>query len=559
MNKILAIVVIRFKLLARSMRGKSRVVNMLSGLALWAVGGLVCIGLAAGFGAMTLALIGADDPRRLGIGFTLVFYTCAFFAFVLPLLRGAMAEGFDASPFLVFPISRPRLYLITLGACLGSSEHLLYLPTLAVVAAIALLATGMNPILGLTLVLLLLVFFIAWSNLVTLFMVSVMRTRRIREIVGIVGFLALIGLSVTPALIDQASGGPETFLPVAKEILQPLAWVFVASPPSLAAGGLAGLAGAAGGMPLALWSLLGLLAWDALGLGLGYYIFANHHLGERSPRSRRRSRPAKAVARTEGSDLLSFDNRLFRWLPDEVRAVAAKDLHYLLRSLVGRFNLFMAPAFVALLSIFVGDLIDKPMFGLEPDRLVLFGMLFYAVLFSTNFVNNALAWETGGIAAYYMAPVSLQRVMAGKNLAVFLYNGLLYFLMIVAWSILQGVPDASTLLSTLLMYAAAILFFTSWGNVVSVLFPLQRDMSRMVSSPSQVATLLSIVCLALSLLLIGPFLSIPILLGWTWLQPLAMLVLLAGLSGIHLVSLNMTARLLDERRERILEALKSAR
>ena len=61
------------------------------------------------------------------------FYTFFFFGIVLPLLSGAMDESFDAAPFLIFPISRLRLFGITLAATLGSPHHLVYLPALIAV------------------------------------------------------------------------------------------------------------------------------------------------------------------------------------------------------------------------------------------------------------------------------------------------------------------------------------------------------------------------------------------------------------------------------------------
>ncbi len=185
-------------------------------------------------------------------------------------------------------------------------------------------------------------------------------------------------------------------------------------------------------------------------------------------------------------------------------------------------------------------------------------MLLYALLFSSNFVKHMFAWEGEGVKAYFMGPVSLQTVLCGKNLAVWIYNGLLFSLLMLCWSVAMGLPDPSTFLSALLMYAGAILIFTCFGNFLSILFPVRRDMSKINSSPSQIATLASFGTLAITVLLIGPFLSIPLLLGWEALQPVLLAAVLAGVIGIYILTLRPASRLMGTRRERIIDALKSA-
>ena len=45
---------------------------------------------------------------------------------------------------------------------------------------------------------------------------------------------------------------------------------------------------------------------------------------------------------------------LARYRPPDVRAVAAKELRYLLRSVLGKFNLIMMPVFVVIVVFFFG-------------------------------------------------------------------------------------------------------------------------------------------------------------------------------------------------------------
>ena len=137
-----------------------------------------------------------------------------------------------------------------------------------------------------------------------------------------------------------------------------------------------------------------------------------------------------------------------------------------------------APWATVLIVVFlVGRTLDHAVLGLEPREFLLFGLLLYAVLFSNNFVNNAFAWENDGINSYFICPVSPQRILAGKNLAVWIYSLLLFVICIATWSAVKGVPDLHTLLVGLLLYFTCLLTFTSTGNFVSVLFPVSRNIS----------------------------------------------------------------------------------
>jgi hypothetical protein len=155
--------------------------------------------------------------------------------------------------------------------------------------------------------------------------------------------------------------------------------------------------------------------------------------------------------------------------------------------------------------------------------------------------------------------VSLRRVLLGKNLAVWLYNGLLFFLVIVVFSVVTGPPGPVTLLSAALMFASAMVIFTSFGNIISVMLPVPRDMSAIKNQPSQMAILLSLLVLAGTALLIGPLLSLPMLFGWAVVQPVLLAALLAGAVGVYAVTSKQAARLFEARREQMVEALKSVR
>jgi hypothetical protein len=556
-SRVLAIVALRFKLLARKVQGPGGTLNLV-GAILGAVWGVVfALGMAVGLGVMVHLFAASGEPGKLRIGFLIVFYAAFFFGIILPMLRGAMDQGFDASPFVIFPVGRARLYGITLAASFGAPDHLLYYPTLLAVAIAGVLIPGVNAVVGLALIALCLLFFVAWGHALALFLVSVMRARRIREIAGILALMLVIGASFLPALMDSSVGGLKEAMPRLKVALSVATWIGGFLPPSIAAEGLTALH-ETGGTARAATSALWLLVWDAAGLLIGYLIFDRFHLGERGVRVARKVERRDAGA-APLAGLLTLDGRLFAALSPEVRAVAAKDLHYMFRSVIGRFNLFMMPIFVLIVVFLVGRALDEPVFGLDPERLLLFGLLLYAVLFSNNFVNNAFAWEGEGIQSYFLCPVPLRRVLLGKNLAVWLYNGLLFGLVIVVFSVVAGPPGPVTLLSAALMFASAMVIFTSFGNIISVMLPVPRDMSAIKNQPSQMAILLSILVLFGIALLIGPLLSLPMLFGWSIVHPVLLAALLVGAVGIYAVTSKKAARLFEARREQIVESLKSVR
>ena len=556
MSLVLAIAALRLRLALRRLRGGARVVNLVALILLAVLGAAFAGGAAVGAAVMIHVLAESGSVDKLRVGYQFVFYLCFFLGLVLPVLRGALEQGFDASPFLLFPIGRGRLYAILLGATAIGTDHLLYYPALLATAATGPLQHGAKPLFGLALVALFAVFLVTWSNVFTLLLGTVMRARRVREVVAIAGLALLIVVSLVPAIFDKDVGGRELRLSELRSAFGRAAVVTRLLPPSIVADALVALEEAeGGGTGRALGAGLGLLAWDLLGLGLGYVVFVRRHLGERtiavgSTASRRGARAARGW---------SFDAAPFSALPSAVRAVAAKDLRYLLRSVAGRFVLFVGPLFVLFVVVMVGRGLDEPVLGLAPQRVLLFGMTLYTTLFSNNFVNNSFAWEGDGVKSYYLAPVSPRAVLVGKNLALWLFNGLLFGLTLVTWSVVRELPDPVALASVILFYGASLLSFTSCGNVLSVLFPVARDMSSPKTQPAHLAILISIGVLLATTLVLGSLLTLPAVFGWPALAPLLLAAALAVLLGVYVVALGLAARLFEERKERVIEALRSAR
>ena len=109
------------------------------------------------------------------------------------------------------------------------------------------------------------------------------------------------------------------------------------------------------------------------------------------------------------------------------------------------------------------------------------------------------------------------------------------------------------------LFASALVIFTGIGNVLSVMFPVPRDMSSIRNQPSQAAALLGIALFLVVGLAIGVALSVPSLFGFPAAQPVFLAALLAGGGGVYVLLLKHAASLLESRRERVIDAMKVVR
>jgi hypothetical protein len=398
------------------------------------------------------------------------------------------------------------------------------------------------------------VFYVGWGNAITLSLTIIMRRRRAREVLGIAAIMIILVVSLTPAFLEDSEGGIEIeSRPYLATAMRGLVTVGALLPPSLAAEALTALH--TSGFVAARRYVLWLLVWDVAGLALGYWVFLRLHLGERGS-VRRVARKKKTTVNEGGArEYLSADNPALAFIPREVRAVAAKELRYLFRSVVGKFNLIVTPLFVVFVVFTFGRRVSGSYFGLAAEDLVLFAVLLYTTLFSGNFVNNAFGWEGDGVRMYFTGPVPLNLILAGKNLGVWIYNVVLLLIVLVTWSVLQGLPEVSTVLSALALYGSCVLAFSTLGNLISVMFPVTRDISSVRNSPSQVGILLSFVSLSTVASLVALFLIAPFALGVLWLRPLLLLVLLLLTGWVYVFVLRFAARLMDARKEKLVESL----
>lgn len=449
---------------------------------------------------------------------------------------------------MLFPISRKKLFAIHWGSAFFSPDHLFYYPTLLAtfVAGVLLPADGI-PV-GLALYLLLVVVVVSWAQAIISALQGVLNRRRTREVIGIVGFGLLVVMGLVPAAFSTIA--EESSEEAVVGFLAALGEVAATLPPNLAAAGL--VAVHEGESEVALRSLLWLVVWAGLGILLAHLAFTRIAL-----RAREGGGGRAVVGEVEEES--SFDiTEALPFLPADVLAVASKELRYLLRSSVGKFNLAMVAVFVAIVAFILAPQLPRSPLGVEAEELALYGMLWYVVLFSNNFVNNSVGWEGTGFKIYLLSPVPYHRIVIGKNLGVWAFGGAMLAICLVAWSLMVGWPGISVLFGAVLFFAGAQVLFVTAGNFVSISFPVARDISSMKCTPAQTAILLSILTIV-GIAVFGLLAVItPSLLGVPALRPLFLLVFFACAVLAYRLSLGPVAEHLGRRKDHIVEVLEGA-
>lgn len=548
-SKVTALVGVRLRYARSQLRRDTGAADLASAAILALLGIGLAIGLAISCGLLALSALRSGDDTAYRISLAVAFFTCAFLAIGLPLIRGGADPGLDVRRLLVFPLRSRDLYAITVVSTFAASHHVLCYPTLAAICLTGLVLGPWVGAAGLGVVVLLLLSLVAWSHTLVLVLRLALAGRRIRELLAILGFLVLIAASLAfPAMERFGAVTEEGGLEASIQALQPVIAVLRLLPPGLAADAMADLAAGqvAAGVAGALW----LLVWTAAGVALGGAVFARYHLDEGSGRVE-----GAAIGAPQQDRGSLLDLNALAAIPQTIRAVAATELRFLVRTSLGKFNLVATPLIPLLAFFFFLREVGSPLTGFEAEHLVLFAMLAYLTMFSNNFLVNTFMWDGGGAQAFFLSPAPLRHIVAGKNLGVWLFNLAVLGLALITWTIVAGVPDPLVLLSGVLIFCFCLLALTTVGNLLSVVFPVHRSTSSMICPPAQTSMLVSLVTLAVA----AGLTTIPVIVasaaGMRWLLPVSLLVLLAGGALAYRIVLHRAGGLLASRREQFLEAV----
>jgi len=556
MNRLLALIKLRFRIAFRQFSGGAKWINRLVALLLTALGVVVSLGMAFGFGFLLYHARTADDPGLLGNAWQVALWSCAFFGLFLPLLRGGTGSGIQPEQLLLYPLSRLKLFTFSLATEFAGGAHWFYYPTLAAAGVVMLVPFGPGSVAGLVLLALFVAVLVVWGHALGLVVRVLMANRRVKELIVIGAMILLILTCLLPAAIEQFRGDATSreVLTGASGFLAPVASAMSVLPPALASRGLAGVDN--GDRGLMVMPILWLAVWAFAGLVLGHQLFLRESGSARGarPKTGRRKEDRgglDALTATVAGKWLSF-------LPPETRAVAVKDFRYLSRSVLGRFSLLMAPVLVLMFVFIFSEVFRRPLPGLRQEGVLFYSMLLYLAFLSNNFFNNTFSWEGNGAQLYFLCPVNLRHVLLGKNLAVWVFNGVLFVLAVLTWSVASELPSLASLFTGLLVFATPLVVMPIGGNLVSICYPVSRDPSAFMASPSPLGMLAGILSLVFSVLSCAAVLILPTLFGLAAWRLLFLALLLALLILVHQFLLGRTAETWSGRGERFLQAVRKS-
>lgn len=548
MGQILAIAWLRRRLFVNRLRREGGVFGNAAGVLTLLLTLFFSILLATGLFVLARRGVAETDGPWLRMAWLGAFWAAFVFGVVMPLVLATGSGGIEPSRYLLYPIGRKKLFAIHWGAAFLSPDHLFYYPALAATLVAGVLMPGEAVALGLAFHAVVVVVVVSWAQAVFAALQGILNHRRTRELVGLVGFSALVLAGFAPAFLAHVAEQSSEERVVA--FVRGLGGIASVLPPNLAADGLVAAQEGSGGA--ALRALLWLVVWAGGGILAASLAFDRIALRSREGRGEAgTARDGEVPSRFDVTAALPF-------LPADVLAVASKELRYLKRSAIGKFNLVMNAVFVAMVALVLLPQVSASPLGVESEELGLYGMLWYAVLFSNNFVSNSVGWEGTGFKAYLLSPVRFQRIVVGKNLGIWTYNAAMLAISLVAWSAMVEAPGPAVLLGAVLLFAGTQVLFVTAGNFLSISFPVARNISSMKCTPAAPAILLSLLT-SLGIAVPALFAVVaPVLVGAPWARPLFLLAYFGASLLVYRISLGPVAELFARRKDRILEALEGA-
>lgn len=524
-----ALAELRFRLLARRLRGKGGVPELVARVVMYVVAVPAGVAFAIGAG------MGAYRAVRVGQGLTpAVAATALFFGVFQTWTAVALSlserEALDLRRFLVYPLPPSRVYGYGLVASVAGDPFALFW-CLLLAGAFTGAAVARPGAWLVVLAAVYLLFVAATAAGVALVQELLGRLQRIRRARVVAVAAIYVGLAAAAAW--GSTQGARGALAAARAI-KDLRWVL--APAALAAEATRALYGgrvlAGAGWALLLALTAAAVAWAGYRLAL-----SEARSGSEGPRG--------AGAAT---------GRGWR-LPGRIGPLVEKEAKYLLRHPLAGVLLLILPALAGLVAWKVAPLIPADA-GEVVKALPLFGFALYGHLATQAFWLNAFGWDRGGARAWYLAPVPLADLVLAKNLAAFGLGLAVSGACAAALVAVGGAPPAWALWGALALHAGIAPWFIGPGNLVSILNP--RAASFTLQRGSRLAPASGVAGMAIVSACTGVF-AAPVLLA---LRLDAPWVLVAGWAGLgvagavaYALTLPRVGRLLASRREPLLAAV----
>jgi ABC-2 type transport system permease protein len=454
---------------------------------------------------------------------------CFLYWQLIPVLMASMGSSLDIRKLLVYPIPHGDLFTLEVLLRISSGVEMLIL---LVGAAAGLWLNPKIPAWAPLALLLFAAFNLCCSAGIRDVLVRLLARRRVREIVV---FLLVLAAALPQILffggaegrLRQAlSGEPAAFWP----------WTATAR---LASG------------DFSFTNLAVLLVWTGAAYLFGRWQF------ERGLRFDSSEAAAHGLTNRRAASRIEWFYRLPNFFfPDPLAALVEKELRFLSRA--PRFRL------VFLMGFSFGLLIWAPMAlgntG-SPHPLFLENFLTLVTVYALLLLSDALFWncfgfDRGASQIYFLVPVKITTVLAGKNLAAGFFV-VLEMTAIAAVSLVLHLPvTAMQILEALFVAAVVTLFLLSIGNLSSVYNPRPVNPAKSFRTASGGRT-------QALMMLIFPAALIPVALAyvaryafnteWAFFAVLAASGILGGL--VYFYSLGSAVRAAGDRKEQLITSL----
>ncbi len=461
------IVRLRWWLLRNSIRTARGQLELLGQTAARVMGALFTVAIGFGLGVMAYVLTDefSHPTKSVSLAPGVVLWVVFFLWQFGPILLATSSAQFDFRGLLHFPLRFRSFWLLNVVYGVFDPTALgafLWLGCIAV----GILAARPDAALGVVTVLLL---FAATNVILNRALFSwlerLLATRRARELAGVVVLLVIFSIQfVGPALAERYGSG-----------LKPLAlWLLPLVnllPPGLAAHAVEG---ALRGQ----WTNAGAGAAGLIAYGLGFGLLFTFRLraqyrGEELSEAMAPAAAPQATATPQtGWALPGF--------PETISAVVEKELRYAMRSGPMLLNLAVPVLIVLFVAMTPRSRLgaDAAFFTRLDDFLFPVAVL-YSFLVLSNYIYNVMGYDAQGTQLWFAAPVGIQDVLKGKNLAhaaLVLLEAAIAGLVVI---LLKGPPPLLVVLATLAALVPVLLGNYTVGNLLSLYFPKRWEFGVM--------------------------------------------------------------------------------
>jgi ABC-2 type transport system permease protein len=195
-----------------------------------------------------------------------------------------------------------------------------------------------------------------------------------------------------------------------------------------------------------------------------------------------------------------------RFLSDPLAGIVEKEIRSLVRS--GRFRLVFVMGFTFGVLIFLPLMLRNRSSGGEAPSYALALLCGYALLLLGDVIFwNIFGMDRAAVQLYFLQPVSLLSVVAGKNLVAGIFVLLEITGIVIVWTLLRLPLSVGRIAEAYLAPAVLCVYMMAAGNLTSVYAP--RAVSPERSTGAGSAAVVRVL-----LLLLMPALSVPVLLAY---------------------------------------------